>query len=192
MLLGLIDMLIFMYLSIVCSEHLAHNLVEYRSRFEKQNERYDKYFKDLEQERDVWITPENMSSKITEDLFTSPSSTGLATKTSSLWTVHAMTLCIERVLSKDYLTSHEANSRAALTRGQQEFTKKAEVRAFLEQMVSNGQEREQMNELVEKFTKEFDVIGGFDNNKLYFDYVSYRSLIRCDVILCIHFLGICS
>ena len=83
-----------------------------------------------------------------------------------------MSVCLERVVSKDYLDSFEGSSVSAMMQGQQEFARKAEVRSFLEQMVSNGKEREQMNELVEKFSKEFDVVGGFDDNKLYFEYVN--------------------
>lgn len=152
-------------------EHLAHNVVEYRARVAKQTKRYDKYFEDVEKECEAWITPQNIDSKITEDLFLAPSSTGHVVGTSHLWTVHAMSVCLERVVSKDYLDSFEGSSMSAMMHGQQEFTRKAEVRAFLEQMVSNGKEREQMNELVEKFSKEFDVVGGFDDNKLYFEYM---------------------
>lgn len=134
----------------------------------------------MEKECESWVTPQNIDSKITEDLFLAPSSTGHVVGTSHLWTVHAMSVCLERVVSKDYLDSFEGSSMSAMMHGQQEFARKAEVRSFLEQMVSNGKEREQMTELVEKFSKEFDVVGGFDDNKLYFEYVSlYNFILLC-------------
>jgi len=54
---------------------------------------------------------------------------------------------------------------------QQENIKKFEVRDFLEEMVATGRERERLEELVDKFTKELDFHGAFkeDDFEWYFE-----------------------
>jgi len=58
---------------------------------------------DLEREKAVWITSNNVDAKITADLFTEPKTTGLVTRYSEYWKYQLFTLDVKRLLSPEFV-----------------------------------------------------------------------------------------
>lgn len=131
------------------------------------------------------LDSENATEKITEALFATPATTGLVTKHSKYWRFHLTTLNLKRFMSKEYLASNPSvlgGLKGAEFRAQHGNLIQDEMREFLEQMISTGKERANIDEYVDKFTKEVDYLGGFEGDEFgwYFDYVSLK-------LFCCHF-----
>ena len=155
----------------------CRNFIEFKRRRKVQQERYDMYLKDVNQESQCWLNLDNMDAKINDDLFKTQSTTGLVVKHSEHWRWQTMSINLKRMLSEELIRERSPNGDTSnLTKrldwaAQSENFKKFEVRDFLEEMVADGRDREHLEELVDKFTKELDYHGAFDEDDFqwYFD-----------------------
>ena len=157
---------------------IARNFIEFKRRKAAQQERYDKYLTDVNEESKCWLNLSNLDQKITRDLFNSPATTGLAVRHSDYWRWQVMSINLKRMFSEELMKerTQDGDEKSSLTKrldfaAQAESLKKFEVRDFLEEMVASGRDREHLEELVDKFTKELDYHGAFeeDDFQWYFD-----------------------
>ena len=160
-------------------EHLAKNVIKYNEKKKAQQERYDNFFSDIQRESSCWLTKDSLDEKITEALFETPSTTGIVTKHSEYWRWQVMSINLNRIMSQEFMKERDMDKdKGSLSKrldwaAQEENFKKFEVRDFLEEMVANGRDREHLEELVDKFTKELDHHGAFNEDDFgwYFEYI---------------------
>lgn len=161
-------------------EHLAKNIIKYNARRVAQQRRYDRFFTDLQQESSVWITPDNIDDKITEDLFETQSTTGYVSPHSEHWRWQVLSINLNRIMSQELMRERgiDKEEKSSLSKrldwaAQEENFKKFEVRDFLEEMIGSGKDRGRLEELVEKFTGELEHHGAFDEEDFawYFEYM---------------------
>lgn len=162
-------------------ENLAHKLVLKEKEDAKQQKRYNGLVRDLEAEKATWITAENMEARITEDLFTQPSTTGLTTKFSENWRYHVESLKLKRLsaLSEepaDYFARKEENlspKEQALRKYRSAY--KLNMHDFLLPLVGTGEDRAKYKELVDKFANV--LYDQDDDAEELLDYVSVYSIL---------------
>lgn len=162
-------------------EHLANNLVVFEDRQKIQQEKNDKFFMDLAVESSCWLNQENIHTKINDSLFTGPATTGLVSKHSKHWRWHLTSLKLKRFMSPEYMKAATEKTgglaKRLEARGHESSTKHFEVRDFLEDMIANGKDRENIEELIKKFTTELEHLGAFEQDSFdwYFDYMMEKS-----------------
>jgi hypothetical protein len=136
---------------------LVKNHFVNKQKVDRQLQKNMRFVADLEEESKTWITRENIDSKITAELFTKPSSTGLITSSSDHWKWQLVThpFGVDR-------SPHEESDLAqaeAETGPVSEQMRRAEARSqvrlmlkdMLEEVVENGQQRANMKEYIDKF-----------------------------------------
>ena len=156
-------------------EKLARNHIVHAQRVAVQNESFKNLIDTLEAESSSWITLDNIDSKITEELFAAPATTGLVTSESRHWRHQLLTIQLKRMLSPEFVT--ESNSNGSLAdrlqqRGQAKSVKRLLLQEFLEPMIGSGQERANQQEILDKFAAEME--GHFvvdEELDTYLDYV---------------------
>ena len=147
----------------------------------KQRKRYDALLNDLRTEQRVWITPENIDSVITEELFAKPATTGLKTPMSDYWRYRVQSLQLKRLEmlnqeESDYDPQEPMTEELAFKK--YKATHKLDVDDMLLSMVGTGADRARYKELVTKFS---DALIDLDANRD--DFVEYvRSTIDCKLI----------
>jgi len=161
-------------------------LLEYRERQKilradwtaEQTVRYQRLIADLEHEKTVWITPENIDSKIVPELFEKPATTGLVNKHSDSYRWEVSTVNIARIMNSHLELKREerfmkklyeatpkhlhgalakkldlqygnALSNQLETRAQVRSSRKLLIEDFIEGMISTGEEREKYKEIIE-------------------------------------------
>jgi hypothetical protein len=176
------------FASVLCfsfREHLARNQVIRDQRKAVQQERYQALLKDLDAEKDVWITRAQIETKITEDLFSSQATTGLVTRHSEHWRWQMVPMNIQRMMSPECRVessgSHLTDRLAQ--RGQVRSMKKLIVQDILEPMIGTGSDRARYKELVDKFSKQFETMGAFNYVD---DY--YAEVTKCRLALLLRFM----
>lgn len=178
-------------------------MLVHKERERLQREKYDSFFKHLEEEKQVWLSTEDMSAineryrALTIDrslkiltvtyttilsstsLFAQPATTGLVSKHSKYWRFHLTSIKLKRFMSPDFIKSSDLGGGLALrkeARGHETYMKQHQVQLFLEDMIATGKDRENVEQLVEKFTKELDHQDAFEDGfNWYFDYIVERS-----------------
>lgn len=121
----------------------------------KQQKRYEALFNDLRDEQRVWITPDNIDSVITEELFAKPATTGLKTPMSDYWRYRVQSLQLKRL---EMLNEEENNyypeepMTEELAFKKYKASHKLDVDDMLLAMVGTGADRARYKELVNKFS----------------------------------------
>ncbi len=123
-----------------------------------QQFRFKRLAEDLVRESAVWITKDNLDSKITTDLFSKPAATtGIHTRYSNHWRYNAISYNheIARALEPEKFLADEstAASRLSSAFGQQSFYRRQDMEDFLTPMVNSGAERAQLPGLVDEYLK---------------------------------------
>lgn len=156
-------------------EKLARNHVVNEQLVEKQNERYKGLIDALQFESKSWITPANLDRKITEDLFATPSTTGIVTNESNHWRYHLLSIQLKRLMSSEFASESAAGTSLAdrlQQRGQIKAVKRLMVEDFLEPLIGSGKERANYQEILNKFVAEFENLDMSDEDmETYFDFV---------------------
>lgn len=138
--------------------------------FEARSLRYQLLLKDLESEKSHWIRRDNMTSKITDELFEEPCTTGLISKTSYYWRYHPISIKLNRKMSEEYYKMFVAADGLSDSKSSQNaLAKKLMVEDFLEPLVSTGKERQSYKELVKEFSEKFQNLHAFEGYEWYFD-----------------------
>ena len=166
-------------------EKLARNHVFHEQRVAQQQNRYLELTEALREESATWITYENMDSRIVEELFAKPATTGLVTGESRHWRHHLMTINLRRVVSPEFVAENAGSSSLAdrlQQRGQLKSVKRMLVEDFLEPLIGTGEERANYQEILDKFAKEFaDLDVGDEDLDSYFEYITNKSPEEVDV-----------
>jgi|MDTB01.1.fsa_nt_gb hypothetical protein len=141
-------------------QHLARNLVVHNQREQEQERVNARFMEELSNEKETWITEENMHELITPALFEGPTSTGLLNKDSDQWRWQLHSMKLDR-LSRSDLSSTTDFGGSSLAerlefRGQIRSTRKIMVQDFLEPMIESGGDRAQYDELVDHFSTKFE------------------------------------
>lgn len=148
--------------------------------------------KDLESEKPHWIRRDNMTSKINEDLFVEPCTTGLISKTSYFWRYHPISIKMNRKMSEEYYKMFVAADGLSDSKSSQNaLAKKMMVEDFLAPLVTTGKERQSYKELVKEFSDKFQNLHAFEGYEWYFDVSSFiKAVFLLDIELI--FLFVCS
>jgi hypothetical protein len=80
-------------------EHVARSQVIREQRYTVQEARHSRLVQDLVEEKDQWITYDNLNFKVTDNLFTQPSTTGLVTRASNLYRFQIIPQNVRRMLA---------------------------------------------------------------------------------------------
>lgn len=80
-------------------EHVARSQVIREQRHTVQEARHSRLVQDLVEEKDQWITYDNLNFKVTDNLFTQPSTTGLVTRASNLYRFQIIPQSVQRLLA---------------------------------------------------------------------------------------------
>lgn len=159
-------------------EKLARNHVLHQQRVAQQQGRYMELAEALREESATWITYENMDTKIVEELFAKPATTGLVTGESRHWRHHLMTINLRRVVSPEFVAENAGSSSLAdrlQQRGQLKSVKRMLVEDFLEPLIGTGEERANYQEILDKFAKEFADLDVIDEDlNSYFEYITNK------------------
>ena len=141
-----------------------------------QQSRYARLVADLEHEKPVWITKDNIDEKITAELFDKQATTGLVTKKSENWRWQILPMNLKRMMSPEYMAQSnrsDLEERLAL-RGQIKSAKKLMVQDFLDPMIGSGEDRARYKEIVDKFAAQFEDMEIFGYVDQYVDEVSTK------------------
>lgn len=161
-------------------DKLARNHVVHAQRQARQHESYRNLVSAIEAESSTWITLENMNSKIVEDLFSAPATTGLVTRESKHWRHHVLTMQLKRMLSPEYISESSASGSSLADRlqqrGQAKSVKRLMIEDFIEPMISSGKERANYQEIIDKFAAKMEDHYVIDEElDTYFDYIMNNS-----------------
>jgi hypothetical protein len=129
---------------------------------EVQKKRFEALVRSLEAESRYWVTPENMDSKITEELFDKPCTTGVVTKSSEFWRNYARCTNINRLLFGvlPEMKDEDTINDVILERTQAERATKEDIMGTLNSMIGTGEDREKFDELVDDFSSFTGSVGG--------------------------------
>lgn len=171
---------------------LANTQLIREKKLNDQQARYAAVIAEMEKEKHCWITLENMDSKITEELFAKPSTTGLISRYSEHWRYHLVTTSLGRLLQAKKNDDPD-QVRSPLTErlslmAQASLTKRMVVEEVLDDMIGTGEERAKYKEIVEMYTKTLDDLGNFKNMEEYHLFVSitcHSLIIYYEIINCI-------
>ena len=138
-------------------ENLTHSMAFKERENMKQQKRYEALINDLQDEQRVWITPENMDTVITEELFKKPATTGLKTRVSDHWRYHVQSLQLKRLekLNEEENYYPEEPMTEDLAYKKYKAANKLQVDDLLLSMVGTGADRARYKELVDKFSETF-------------------------------------
>ena len=168
---------------------LARNTVVREERDRLQQAMYRQMMLDLEDEKASWITPDNLESRITEDLFAKQATTGIVTRTSQHWRWQIVPLNLQRLMSEEVRgepTESTLTDRLA-QRGQVRSTKKLIVQDILDPMIGSGKDRARYKELVDKFSAQFEEMGALQwVDEYYADLLEVRACLRACLLACLH------
>ena len=143
--------------------------------FAEQQSRYVRALQDLERESSVWVNKSNVDNLITEQLFATPTTTGIVTRYSEHWRYNIMKTDYKRIMSGDLydqLTANSALTNRLNMKAQSNLTKRLFVEDFLDQMIGTGEERGQYKDLVDKFVMQFGKMEALTEVEQYYDLVS--------------------
>ena len=126
------------------------------------------------EEQKVWITLDNIDSKITSSLFEKQSTTGIVKKDSNLWKLQLVTLDLDRVMGPETQAEFRMSTLQERLnyRGQIKSAKRLMVEDFLNPLVGTGEDRSKFKDLVESFSDKFNSANAFD------EYEAYLNLVR--------------
>lgn len=143
-------------------EHLAKLNIIRSKKAVIQKKRFDSLVRSLEAESKYWVTPENMDSKITEELFNKPCTTGVVNKSSEFWRNYARCTNINRLLFGvlPHMKDEDTINDVILERTQAERATKEDIMGTLNSMIGTGEDREKFDELVEDFSTFTGSLGG--------------------------------
>jgi len=143
-------------------EHLAKLKIIRSKKAVIQKKRFDSLVRSLEAESRYWVTPDNMDSKITEELFNKPCTTGVVTKSSEFWRNYARCTNINRLLFGvlPNMKDEDTINDVILERTQAERATKEDIMGTLNSMIGTGEDREKFDELVEDFSTFTGTVGG--------------------------------
>lgn len=80
-------------------EHVARSQVIREQRYTVQEARHSRLVQDLVEEKDQWITYDNLNFKVTDNLFEQPTTTGLVTRSSNLYRFQVIPMSMQRMMS---------------------------------------------------------------------------------------------
>jgi hypothetical protein len=135
--------------------HLAHNKTIYREREEQLGKWHNEMAKSYEEESKHWLTPENLETQITEDLFDTPSTTGIRFKDSEYWRYSVNTLKLKRFTAiQDQYSDMSGTSLADRVEYLAELrsNRKLIIQDFLDPMIGTGDERSKYQEILDNMT----------------------------------------
>ena len=163
--------LLFLCYIFVCREHLAKLKIIRAKKGEVQKKRFDSLLRSLEAESRYWVTPENMDTKITEELFNKPCTTGVVTKSSEFWRNYARCTNINRLLFGvlPNMKDEDTINDVILERTQAERATKEDIMGTLNSMIGTGEDREKFDELVEDFSTFTGSVGGTNRKPVNFN-----------------------
>lgn len=152
-------------------EHIAKLKVVRGKKAEVQKKRFESLVRSLEAESKYWVTPANMDTKITEELFTKPCTTGVVTKSSEFWRTYARCTNINRLLFGvlPNLKDEDTINDVILERTQAERATKEDIMDTLNSMIGTGEDREKFEELVEDFSSFTGTLGGTSRKPVNFN-----------------------
>ena len=127
-----------------------------------QRKRFESLSRSLEAESKYWVTPENMDTKITEELFSKPCTTGVVNKSSEFWRHYARCTNMNRLLFGvlPNMKDEDTINDVILERTQGERATKEDIMGTLNSMIGTGEDRERFDELVDDFSSFTSSIGG--------------------------------
>jgi hypothetical protein len=130
-------------------------LAKGKERQELQERRIQEAKKAQQEEAHTYITQANMDGKITADLFTKPTSTGLVNKYSDYWRYHVLVPTISRYINDPFFheDSEDGDGKdIVLTLPEDdEVQHRIEAETFLHTMIDNPESREKFDDLVEQY-----------------------------------------
>jgi hypothetical protein len=154
---------------------LSH--VKFREKQARQQRRYAMAIADLEEEKEQWITHENIENKINLSLFETPATTGLTTRYSDFWRYSAYTTDLDRMRKNEEDRERfgdDMKTRRIEIDGERELVKRIEMIQFLDQSVSSGAERANFKNLVNEFLDHVALLDAEDHqNSMERDYGDY-------------------
>jgi hypothetical protein len=133
---------------------------------QQQKKKYEALaHQNLVQESQTWIAPQDISSRITEDLFETPSATtGIITPTSNYWKYQIFTPKFERLMSSEDADPFGTQAGWKSTiKSDYRVTKKIIVDDFLHQLIGSGKERAEFKQLSKDMNAIIASKGGFDS-----------------------------
>jgi hypothetical protein len=152
----LLNLLLVSILHNLCSSaNLKLSLAKAKERQDLQQRRIQEAKKAQQEEAHTYITRENMEGKITADLFTKPTSTGLVNKYSDYWRYHVLVPTISRYINDPFFheDSEDGDGKdIVLTLPEEdEVQHRIEAETFLHSMIDNPESREKFDDVVEQF-----------------------------------------
>lgn len=147
-------------------EHLAHNVIVHNERVQRQQALNQELVAEYAAEKELWLTEENVDSKITLDLFDAPSTTGLRVNDSEHWRYATHTMSIERLMHMQNSESHMTGSTSLTElldkKQQRNSARHLVVQEFLDPMIGTGADRARYKELMKKFQTKFQENNSFE------------------------------
>jgi hypothetical protein len=150
----------------------AHFLAEQRD--ELQQDKYDRFVRDLSDEAKTYLTHDNVDALITEELFSRPATTGLVSPLSEHWKYYAITYPYEadRTPHEDSgaATPEDPWERKKLARAEARGQARLMLRDMLEEVVNDGEQRENLEKYIDKLDEvlpvsDDDLVRSFGMNK---------------------------
>eukprot|EP01035_Chromulina_nebulosa_P020249 gene20249-26288_t len=141
--------------------NLAVSLNNVKSKDEAQQKRYNELINDLKYESTAWINKDNIETKITNDLFRRPATTGLVTSLSDYFRVQALTYDSRRELSEELRRRITPETALDQMKIDEENTneKYDTIENFLEGFVATGKDRLMLRtaarEIADKWIEDF-------------------------------------
>ena len=147
-------------------EHLAHNLIVHNERVQRQQTLNQELAAEYAAEKELWLTEENVDSKITLDFFDAPSTTGLRVNDSEHWRYATHTMSIDRLMHMQNSESHMTGSTSLTElldkKQQRNSARHLVVQDFLDPMIGTGTDRARYKELMKKFQTKFHENNSFE------------------------------
>jgi hypothetical protein len=147
-------------------ENLARTHILWEESRAKLNRQRQAAMKDLTEESENWITPENKHLYITPEFFTRhPTTTGIVTPFSDYWRYEVFVPSLKRLMSDHFVDKLQKTSNEEMIsrhQGQVRVAKRVVVESFLNSVIDNPEDRAQFKTLVARTTRQLDVTGAFD------------------------------
>ena len=156
---------------------MARNIILQKKKKVLQQQRYQSMIDGYAHEQKVWITADNMESKITDELFAKQATTGLATKTSEHWRWQVITLDPSRIMNPQHYYNSETGAQERLElKAQLRSSKTILAQDFLNPMIGTSEDRLRYKQLVEELADTFADVEPTPEVDRYFEYVSDESI----------------
>jgi hypothetical protein len=154
-------------------ENLARTHILWEESRAKLNRQRQAAMKDLTEESENWITPENKHLYITPEFFARhPTTTGIVTPFSDYWRYEVFVPSLKRLMSDHFVDKLQKTSKDemwARHQGQARVAKRVMVESFLNNVIDNPEDRAQFKTLVARTTRQLDVTGAFDDLEAEFE-----------------------